>query len=57
MNSYIKELAIKLDVLNEEIKVIESRIQPHDCGHLKTAVSVMKERAKEIREELYNFNE
>ena len=57
MNSYIKELAIKLDVLNEEIKVIESRIPPHACGHLKPAVNVMKERAKEIREELYNFNE
>jgi len=57
MNSNIKELAITLDVLNEEIRLIESRIKPHDCGHLKTAVSVMKERVKEIRQELYTSNE
>lgn len=57
MESHIKELAIRLDILNEEIRLIESRIEPQDCGHLKTAVSVMKERVKEIRKELYNFNE
>jgi hypothetical protein len=57
MSERIRELAIKLDCIHEEIRVIESRIEPQDCGHLKTAVSVMKERAKEIKKEIYEWSD
>ena len=53
----LKQLILKMDFLNEEIEIIESRIEPHDCGHLKTAVSEMKQRVKEIKQELYDWNE
>ena len=46
-----------MDFLKEEIQIIESRIEPYDCGHLKTAVSVMKERVKEIKKEIYDWDE
>lgn len=52
MNTNIKELALKLNFLHEEIRLIESRIEPHDCGHLKTAVSVLKRRVDEVKEEI-----
>ena len=35
--------------LMEEIAIIESRFQPEDTGHLRTAVNVLKERVEELR--------
>ena len=35
-------------VLNDEIEVCKSRIQPHDTGHLYTAISVMESRLDEL---------
>ncbi len=52
----IKDLALRLHFLHEEIRVIESRIEPHDCGHLKTAVSVMRRRCEEIKSQIENTN-
>ena len=40
--------------LMEEIAVLESRFQPEDTGHLRTAVSVLKERVEELRNEIKN---
>ena len=53
----IKDLALRLHFLHEEIRVIESRIEPHDCGHLKTAVSVMRRRCEEIKSQIENADE
>lgn len=53
----LKKLVIRLDVLNEEIKLIESLIEPQDCGHLKTTVSVLKERTKELKEQIYDWKD
>ena len=53
----IKDLALRLHYVHEEIREIESRIEPVDCGHLKTTVSVLKERAKEIKEQIESLNE
>jgi len=41
-------IARRLDFFNEEIAVLENRVQFHDTGHIKTAISVMKARKKEI---------
>ena len=36
--------------LMEEIADIESRFQPEDTGHLRTAVNVLRERVEELRD-------
>ncbi len=40
--------------LVEEIAVLESRFQPEDTGHLRTAVNVLRERVEELRSEIKN---
>ena len=57
MKSNIKELALKLNFLHEEISLIESRIEPQDCGYLKTTVSVLRSRVDEIKEEILKSDE
>ena len=42
----------RLVFLMEEIAIIESRFQPEDTGHLRTAVSVLKDRVEELRSEI-----
>ena len=39
---------IRLAVLQDEIEIHKSRLQPHDTGHLHTAISVIKHRIEEI---------
>jgi len=34
--------ALRMSFLYEEINLIEKKIKPEDCGHLKTAVSVLR---------------
>ena len=35
-----------ITVLQEEIRLLESRFQPEDTGHLRTTVSVLRERVE-----------
>lgn len=44
----IKQLAEYRLFLTKEIKELESRVEPHDCGHIKTAISVLHKRVKEL---------
>ena len=39
---------IRLAVLQDEIEIHKSRLQPHDTGHLHTAISVIKRRIEEM---------
>ena len=39
---------IRLAVLQDEIEIHKSRLEPHDTGHLHTAISVIKRRIEEI---------
>ena len=41
-----------ITVLQEEIRLLESRSQPEDTGHLRTAVSVLRERVEELKVDL-----
>jgi hypothetical protein len=34
--------------LKDEIEVLQSRLQEHDTGNLKTAISVLENRVKEL---------
>lgn len=36
----------------EEIELLKSRLQPHDTGHIHTAISVLQERVREVKEEI-----
>ena len=38
--------------LLKEIDIIKQRIEPSDCGHLNTTVSVLNHRVEELRKEL-----
>ena len=39
---------IRLAVLKDEIEIHKSRLEPHDTGHLHTAISVIKRRISEL---------
>ena len=39
---------IRMAVIQDEISLLESRLEPHDTGHLHTAISVLTHRLKEI---------
>ena len=39
---------IRLAVLQDEIEIHKSRLEPHEMGHLHTAISVIKRRIEEI---------
>ena len=43
--------------LEEEIKYAESCLQPHDTGHIHTAISWMKLRVLELKRELKEQHE
>lgn len=44
----IKQLAEYRMFLLNEIDELKTRVEPHDCGHIKTAISVLQRRVKEI---------
>ena len=44
----------KIMVLMEEIAVLKSRYTDHDTGHLRTAVSVLENRVKELRDRIHD---
>ena len=39
---------VRLAVLQDEIEIHKSRLEPHGMGHLHTAISVIKRRIEEI---------
>ena len=51
----LDQLAIdrRLTILEEEIRVLENRVKPHDTGHIKTTISTLKARKKEIEARLH----
>ena len=44
----------KIMVLMEEIAVLKSRFEDHDTGHLRTAVSVLENRVRELRDRIHD---
>ena len=37
---------------NLGLDVLEKRLQPHDTGHINTAISVLKDRVQEVKEKI-----
>jgi hypothetical protein len=44
----------RLDFLYREIEHAKTQLQPHDTGHINTAISWMEHRVREVREEIRN---
>ena len=44
----------KIIVLMEEISVLKSRYKDQDTGHLRTAVNVLENRVKELRDRVHD---
>lgn len=42
--------------LLNEIEVLKSKLQPHDTGHIHTAIGVLEERCKEIDKQIYEVD-
>lgn len=42
----------RLIFLMEEIAELKTRLQPHDTGHIHTAINVLKERVQEVKAEI-----
>ena len=40
---------VRADVLNDEIEYAKSQLQPHDTGHIYTAISWMEHRLEELK--------
>ena len=52
-----KWLVNHLEHLLREINILQSKIEPEDCGHLHTTISTLEHRVLEIKRELYNDKE
>ena len=42
-------------MLFNEIEELKTRIRPHDTGHIRTTINVLKARRKEIRKRLDGY--
>ena len=45
---------IRLAVLQDEIEIHKSRLEPHDTGHLHTAISVIQNRIEELTCQMFD---
>ena len=41
-----------IELLKTEVDVLASRLEPHDTGHLHTAIYVLKHRVEELEKEV-----
>ena len=48
---------VRLAVLQDEIEIHKSRIQPHDTGHLHDAIAVIQRRIDEIQNTYYTHEQ
>ena len=48
---------IRIAVLEYEIEIHKSRLQPHDTGHLHTAIAVIQRRINEIQNTHYTHEQ
>ena len=46
-----------IDVLNTEVEVFASRLEPHGMGHLHTTIHVLKHRIVELENELKEYRD
>lgn len=52
-NAKVLGLSAHKKALQCEIEILKSKLEPHDTGHIHTAISVLNERCKEIDTLIY----
>jgi len=52
INSVTVDQLDYLSVLECEVRVLQDRLEPHDTGHIHTAISVLTERIVELKEDI-----
>ena len=53
----MKALMNHMNVLIEEIKILEKRIEPHDTGHIHTTISTLRSRVEELQNDMLNLSD
>ena len=53
----MKALMNHMNVLMEEIKILEKRIEPHDTGHIHTTISTLRNRVEELQNDMLNLSD
>ena len=53
----MKALMNHMNVLMEEIKILEKRIEPHDTGHIISAINLLKSRVEELQVNMLDLSE
>jgi hypothetical protein len=53
----MKALMNHMNVLLEEIKILEKRIEPHDTGHIHTTISTLRSRVEELQNDMLNLSD
>jgi len=53
----MKALMNHMNVLMEEIKILEKRIEPHDTGHIYTTIATLKSRVEELQVNMLDLSE
>ena len=48
----ISEDVDRIIMLMEEINIAEKKLQPHDTGHIQTAIAYLKARIEEIQKDI-----
>ena len=48
---------IRIAVLEDEIEIHKSRLEPHDTGHLHTAIGVIQRRIDELQNTHYTHEQ
>lgn len=48
----VSELLFRIEALTKEIEYAKTCLQPHDTGHIHTAINWMTERVLELEEQV-----
>ena len=53
----VSQNEIRIAVLKDEIEIHKSRLEPHDTGHLHTAIGVIQRRIDELQNTHYTHEQ
>jgi hypothetical protein len=53
----MKALMNHMNILMEEIKILEKRVEPHDTGHIISAINLLKSRVEELQVNMLDLSE
>lgn len=52
----VAELLMHIQILTAEIEYAQSQLQPHDTGHIHTAINWMTERILQLENQIRNIS-